>query len=59
MLTPNADEPELPLVPLPEGGFRVGREPWRPERIGFDRIVDGIAIRAVFDRGCWYRSFEE
>ncbi|HEX9124564.1 MAG TPA: serine hydrolase domain-containing protein [Actinomycetota bacterium] len=59
MLAGAADEPELPLVPLGDGTFRVGRESWRPERIRFDRVVDGKTIRAVYDRGSWYRSFEE
>ncbi len=58
MVLGEGEEPELPLVPLADGGFGVGREHWRPERIRFDRIVDGRAIRAVYDGGSWYRSFE-
>ncbi|HZD78504.1 MAG TPA: serine hydrolase domain-containing protein [Actinomycetota bacterium] len=59
MLLGDDDEPELPLVPIGDEDFRVGREPWRPSRVAFDRIVEGRAIRAVHDGGSWYRSFED
>jgi CubicO group peptidase (beta-lactamase class C family) len=53
------DDVELPLAPLPDGAFRVGDEPWRPDRVRFEDVVDGRAARAVYDGGSWYRSFEE
>ena len=48
---------ELELVPLPEGGFRVGAADWLPSRISFDTVVDGRAIRAVCDGAPFYRTF--
>jgi CubicO group peptidase (beta-lactamase class C family) len=53
------DDVELPLVPLADGSFRVGAEQWRPDRMRFDDVVDGLATRAVYDGGSWYRSFED
>jgi hypothetical protein len=46
---------ELELVPLPDGSFRVGEEEWSPERMRFDAIVDGEALRAVFTGEAYYR----
>jgi CubicO group peptidase (beta-lactamase class C family) len=45
---------ELPLEPLPDGSFRVGDE-WSPERLRFDAIVDGTALRADFTGESYYR----
>ncbi len=53
------EEDELALLPLDGSTFRVGDEEWRPDRMRFDRIVEGKATRAVYDGGSWYRSFEE
>lgn len=50
-------EDDLELVPLADGSFRVGPEEWRPDRIRFDPIVDGQAVRALYDEAAWYRSF--
>jgi CubicO group peptidase (beta-lactamase class C family) len=50
---------ELELVPLADGSFRVGAEPWRPGRIRFDVVVDGRARRALLDGAALYRSFED
>jgi D-alanyl-D-alanine carboxypeptidase len=46
---------ELALAPLPDGGFRVGSEDWSPERMRFDAIVDGVALRADFSGEAYYR----
>jgi D-alanyl-D-alanine carboxypeptidase len=48
---------ELELVPLPEGRFRVGAADWLPDRLWFDTVVDGRAIRAVYDGAPFYRTF--
>lgn len=48
-------DPEL--VPLADGSFRVGVEEWRPDRIRFDTIVEGAALRAMLNEAAWYRSF--
>jgi CubicO group peptidase (beta-lactamase class C family) len=53
----SSDVEEFELVPAEGGSFRVGKEPWRPGRIRFDTIVDGAALRALYDGGAWYRSF--
>jgi D-alanyl-D-alanine carboxypeptidase len=52
------DAPEAELTPLPDGSFAMG-ELWAPQRIRFDRIVDGKTVLAEFNGGRWYRSFEE
>ncbi len=45
---------ELTLEPLPDGRFRVGDE-WSPERMRFDAIVDGAALRVDFTGEAYYR----
>jgi D-alanyl-D-alanine carboxypeptidase len=47
---------EQPLVPLGEGHFRVGEEIHSPERLRFDTIVNGKALRANYS-GCEYYWF--
>jgi CubicO group peptidase (beta-lactamase class C family) len=49
---------EIELQPMEDGWFAVG-EPWQPRRIGFERVVDGRAVIAVFNGGRWFRSFED
>lgn len=46
---------EWPLVPLPDGAFRLGSEYWWPERLRFDAIADGAALRADFSGEAYYR----
>jgi hypothetical protein len=60
-ISPNAEteEYDLPLVPLPDGSFRIGDEDWRPDFISFDSIVDGKAVRAVANGTAWYRWFTD
>ena len=50
---------EPPLVPMPDGSFRVGQDPKAPERIRFDWIVDGKALKAEMNGAGYYRSFSE
>jgi D-alanyl-D-alanine carboxypeptidase len=45
---------ELVLIPLPDGGFHVG-DAWSPERVRFDAIVDGAALRADYAGEAYYR----
>ncbi|MBB5857842.1 serine hydrolase domain-containing protein [Amycolatopsis umgeniensis] len=45
------------LVPLPDGGFRVGADERSPERLRFDVVVDGVAIRADYSGCPLYRTF--
>jgi CubicO group peptidase (beta-lactamase class C family) len=47
--------PEDPLTPLGEVDFRVGEE-WSPERLRFDAVVDGRALRANLSGADYYRS---
>lgn len=48
---------EQPLMPDGDG-FRIGEDPDSPERIAFDTIVDGQALRAVQAGGeVHYRTF--
>jgi hypothetical protein len=44
---------EQPLVPLPDGSFRVGDDPAGPEDVRFDTVVDGRPLRAWLS-GCPY-----
>jgi D-alanyl-D-alanine carboxypeptidase len=46
------------LRPLADGSFGVG-DPWVPQRVRFERVVEGRATLAVFNEGRWWRSFEE
>jgi D-alanyl-D-alanine carboxypeptidase len=47
------------LVPLDDGSFHVGAEPWTPQWIRFGDVVEGRATRVTMNGGTWYRSFEE
>ncbi|MGZ8600334.1 MAG: serine hydrolase domain-containing protein [Actinomycetota bacterium] len=47
---------ERRLEPLEDGTFRFG-EPWSPNRVRFDQVVDGVALRAVFDGAPFFRTF--
>jgi CubicO group peptidase (beta-lactamase class C family) len=46
---------EDPLTPLEDARFRVG-EAWSPERLRFDAVVDGRALRANLSGADYYRS---
>lgn len=48
---------EEPLVPLGDGLFRVGEEARSPERIQFDTVLDGRALRASLSGCHCYRTF--
>ena len=52
---PTGDEEVL--VPLGSGCFRIGEEEYIPERLSFDQIVDGQALRAVRSGCPYYRFF--
>ena len=43
------------LVPLADGRFRVGSEPWQPGRARFETIVGDRATRAVLDGASFTR----
>jgi CubicO group peptidase (beta-lactamase class C family) len=45
------------LIPLGEGRFRVGEEEHSPERLRFDTLLDGRAIRANLSGCDYYRTF--
>jgi D-alanyl-D-alanine carboxypeptidase len=56
---PGQDEPryhERPLRALPDGSFRVG-DPWSPDRIRFETVIDGRATKAIYDCAPMYRTF--
>jgi CubicO group peptidase (beta-lactamase class C family) len=48
---------ELPLVPLADGLFRVGADERSPERLAFDTVIGGVAVRAVYSGCALYRTF--
>lgn len=56
-LTDAAESSDDVLVALPDGSFRIGAEPWCPDRIRFDTVIDGRATRAVLDGAPLYRTF--
>jgi CubicO group peptidase (beta-lactamase class C family) len=47
---------DKPLARLSEAEFRFGAEEWSPERLRFDAIVDGQALRASLSGETYYRS---
>jgi len=51
------DGEEKSVIPLREDVFRVGQEEWSPERIHFDAVVDGQALRANLSGCDYYRTF--
>lgn len=64
LLSPGADldgvDDEEPLVPLGEptdGQFRIGADEASPERLRFDTIVEGQALRANLSGGEYFRFF--
>ncbi len=54
LIDPSGDEE--PLVPLGSGVFRVGEDDRSPERLRFDTIIDGRALRASLSCGDYYRT---
>lgn len=53
--SPDGDEEVL--VPLGGNCFRIGEEEYIPERLTFDQVVDGKALRAVRSGCPYYRFF--
>jgi CubicO group peptidase (beta-lactamase class C family) len=47
---------EQPLTDAGDGSFRLG-EPWSPDRVRFDTVIDGRTTRAVLDAAPYYRTF--
>lgn len=52
---PDGLDAQQPLVPLGDGWFRCGEDERIPERIRFDTIVDGKALRATLSLCDFYR----
>jgi D-alanyl-D-alanine carboxypeptidase len=48
---------EEPLVPISESVFRAGRTPQSPERLRFETVLDGQAVRANLSGETYYRAF--
>ena len=55
LIAPSGDEE--PLVSLGSTGFRVGEDDRSPERIRFDTILNGRALRANLSCDEYYRAF--
>jgi CubicO group peptidase (beta-lactamase class C family) len=47
---------DKPLTRLGEAEFRLGEAEWSPERLRFDALVDGRALRANVSGETYYRS---
>lgn len=47
-----------PLTPLGNGSFRIGGDALSPERLTFNAIADGQALRADYTGCPYYRTFE-
>lgn len=45
------------LVPLEDGTFKVGTNPHAPERVSFDVVINGTALRATYDGEVFARFF--
>jgi CubicO group peptidase (beta-lactamase class C family) len=54
---PDGFEDEQPLIPLRDGSFRAGSDPTGPERVRFDTIVNGKALRVALSDGFYERDF--
>jgi hypothetical protein len=54
LVTPEGYEERL--VPLERGEFRVGEDPRSPERLRFEDIVSGRALRLSLSGTAYYRS---
>ncbi|MFD2470160.1 serine hydrolase domain-containing protein [Amycolatopsis silviterrae] len=52
-----AGGPPDELVPLPDGSFRVGVDERLPERLKFDVVLNGLAVRADYSGCPLYRTF--
>ena len=48
---------DAPLERLPDGGFRLGSDERSPERLRFDTLIDGKAVRATLSGCALYRTF--
>ena len=48
---------DAPLERLPDGGFRLGSDECSPERLRFDTLIDGKAVRATLSGCALYRTF--
>lgn len=57
MVTLESDQPSAPMTPLRAGTFRVGKDERSPERLSFDTLVEGRAIRATYSGHDYYRTF--
>lgn len=55
LIAPQGEEQEL--VELGEGAFRVGVDERSPERIRFDTLINGQAVRATLSGCPYYRTF--
>jgi len=44
---------------MPDGSFRVGVDTKVPDRIRFDWVLDGKALRAEMNGAAYFRSFTE
>jgi hypothetical protein len=55
LVDPSGDEE--PLALLGNGVFRVGEDDRSPERIRFDAIINGQALRANLSSSECYRTF--
>ncbi len=54
LVYPNGSE--QPLVPLDDGAFRLGAADHSPERVRFDTVIDGQALRASLSGELYYRA---
>lgn len=52
---PDGFDDQQPLVPLPNGPFRVGEDAGNPESLRFDTVLDGRALRAWVSGWPYYR----
>jgi hypothetical protein len=53
---PDGFDTEQPLLPSKDGSFQVGEEEGNPEKLRFDTVVDGRALRAWLPGWPYYRT---
>ena len=56
LVFPTRPDAEQSLVPSPDGSFRVGEDPGSPERLRFDTVAEGHALRAWLSGWPYYRT---
>jgi len=53
---PDGFDDEQPLVAIGDDSYRIGDDPFGPERLAFDTVIDGHTVRAWLSGWDYYRT---